>query len=617
MMTEDLHKDWKRGDPIGYIQPDIPEVNLPPCNGERYEALVPDTLDLAERARLAIHGMTEPTDPEADYEVYWHVLFRCHPPMMRHEWPCTTIRPKFEETVSLMRIMCGSNQNSHVEQRWVEVGLKMQGPDGLLHTPARGRPWAYPQSHEDWEMPEEGSDQWVEPFTNGRALSALVLHWLRDGNPLWKEAACRLVDGLVELAVDDGRGAYFWPSVVYGIPNPPPGVAPRTTWTEAEFSRIAMGLVHAHNHLGYEPALSLAGKLITHHRKHFYMPDGTFLQTPGEPRGAHCHAHTHGLLAMCEYALAAGDSELMEFVLRGYDYAKRIGNTLLGYFPEWVDSDCYHTSEICEVSDMITLALRLSEAGVGDFWDDADRWLRNMLAEGQLLTTDWIYRLVDADWTYPWEIPPSEVDPVTQTNDRVPERNLGGFAGWPAANDWFTGMGSGIMLCCTANGARSLFMIWNRILTYKEGKLAVNLLLNRASKWADIDSYIPYQGRVVIKVKQPLQLSVRIPEWVSPEETRASVNDAECTIQWDGRYARIGKVQPEDAVTVTFPIAERTEEIHVEKRRYRIVRKGNEVVSIDPPGRYNPLYQREHYRSESPRWRKVTRFIPNEHINWT
>jgi hypothetical protein len=118
MLPEDLHKDWKPGDPIGYIQPDIPEVNLPPCNGERYEALVPDTLDLAERASLAIHGMTEPTDPQADYEVYWHVLFRCHPPMMRHEWPGMSMRPKFEETVSLMRIMCGSDQNSHVEQRW-------------------------------------------------------------------------------------------------------------------------------------------------------------------------------------------------------------------------------------------------------------------------------------------------------------------------------------------------------------------------------------------------------------------------------------------------------------------------------------------------------------------
>ena len=121
---------------------------------------------------------------------------------------------------------------------------------------------------------------------------------------------------------------------------------------------------------------------------------------------------------------------------------------------------------------------------------------------------------------------------------------------------------------------------------------------------------------MVIKVKQPLQLSVRIPEWVSPEETRASVNDAECTIQWDGRYTRIGKVQPEDTVTVTFPISERKDDVHVEKRRYQILRKGNEVVSIAPPGRYHPLYQREHYRSESPRWRKVTRFVSDAHIDW-
>ena len=91
-MIEDIHKNWKPGDPVGYIRPEIPEFDLPPYRGQRYEALVPDTLDLAERARLAIHGLTEPTDPQADYEVFWHVLFRCHPPMMRHEWPCISLK---------------------------------------------------------------------------------------------------------------------------------------------------------------------------------------------------------------------------------------------------------------------------------------------------------------------------------------------------------------------------------------------------------------------------------------------------------------------------------------------------------------------------------------------
>jgi len=62
----------------------------------------------------------------------------------------------------------------------------MQSPDGLLYTPARGRPWAYPDSRlldgqnftlaGEYPAPKPGTEQWVEPFTNGRALSALVLH---------------------------------------------------------------------------------------------------------------------------------------------------------------------------------------------------------------------------------------------------------------------------------------------------------------------------------------------------------------------------------------------------------------------------------------------------------
>ena len=99
-----------------------------------------------------------------------------------------------------------------------------------------------------------------------------------------------------------------------------------------------------------------------------------------------------------------------------------------------------------------------------------------------------------------------------------------------------------------------------------------------------------------VKVKQPVELSVRIPEWVAPGDTRCRVNDGERSVSWDGRYAQVGLVQPSDVVTLTFPIAERTDVVHIEKQRFTLVRKGNDVVSIDPPGRYYPLYQRQHYR---------------------
>ena len=133
---------------------------------------MPDTLDLAERARLAIHGMTEPTDPQADYEVYWHVLFRCHPPMMRHEWPCISMRPKFEETVSLMRMMCGSDQNLDVEAEAWRVFLGQIHDDGLLYCPIGG----------DGPPPNTSY-----PALNGVLAQALVLRVELDGREPWSE----------------------------------------------------------------------------------------------------------------------------------------------------------------------------------------------------------------------------------------------------------------------------------------------------------------------------------------------------------------------------------------------------------------------------------------------
>ncbi len=143
----------------------------------------------------------------------------------------------------------------------------------------------------------------------------------------------------------------------------------------------------------------------------------------------------------------------------------------------------------------------------------------------------------------------------------------------------------------------------------------MNLLLNRVSRWADVESYIPYEGRVQVKVKQPLELSLRIPEWVAPEQAKCEVDGQERKLGWNGRYAKVGNVGAGSIVRLTFPIAERSEVVWIEKRRYKIVRKGNEVVSIDPPGIKHPLYQREHFRADKARTRKVLRFVSGEMLS--
>ena len=133
---------------------------------------------------------------------------------------------------------------------------------------------------------------------------------------------------------------------------------------------------------------------------------------------------------------------------------------------------------------------------------------------------------------------------------------------------------------------------------------------------ADVNNHIPYQGKVEVNVKQAVDLSLRIPEWAAPSDTRGQVNGQDRAVGWDGRYALLGVVQPGVVATLTFPIPTRSDIIHVEKARYTVVRKGNEVIEIDPPGRYSPLYQRAHYRGDVTCWRAMERFVSEEEIYW-
>ena len=118
------------------------------------------------------------------------------------------------------------------------------------------------------------------------------------------------------------------------------------------------------------------------------------------------------------------------------------------------------------------------------------------------------------------------------TSKNVPERSIGAFAGYSRLNDLIpdheiapgdTVDGKTFMHCCLGNGSRAVFYIWRRMIDYNEGQLRINLLLNRASPWAEIHSYIPYEGRVDITIKKNLDLKVRIPEWTQPGDVSCRV----------------------------------------------------------------------------------------------
>ncbi len=627
---------------VQYIRQDIPSFQVPAAHGNRYADMVPDTLDIAERGKLCINALTSITDGDADAEVYWLATFYRNPPVMEHNFNDWVQNVEgMMEALPLLRVATGSTQNDHVDSEWMRVLLKSVGPDGLIYVPFRGRPWssisvALSYVQPCWKPDGEAipiSDSTVaqigNPMSCQRAISAMTVYYLRDRNPMWKTTVEGMIQRLSELAVDRGDYAYF-PSGSL-VPNGRFGqraTMPTGIMAEENSGRIIQGLTQYYQATGHEPALRLAGKLARYVRFHaqYYDPDGPWLFSPQEKQwvkswnpeslvhGGHGHGHGIGLVAVLEYGIAAQDKAALDFVRSAYEWAKaNYSCTTVGFFPEWFLPK-YDRCETDTIADMLAMALKMSAAGVADYWDDADRWARNHFAESQLTSADWVYRLAERS--------PRKPVAWNETGDHVPERNIGAFAGWSSGNDFGVEAPNhphSIQHCCTGNSSRTTYYLWQHILDYHAGRLRLNLLLNRASEWADVYSEIPYQGRVEIKVKKSLStVLVRMPEWVqagSPE-VAAGMTAGPRSFRWEGRYLNLGSAAQGESLVVTFPIARRKTTQIIGNASYTLDIKGNTVVQIDPPGRNGPLYDRSHYLADEAPTRKVERFVPEETIIW-
>jgi hypothetical protein len=622
---------------IEYPREKIPSFENPPSRGQRYKDRVPDTLDIAERAELAVHVMTSVADPKADYEIYgWAWWFR-NPPVMNHDhsdWVQSV--EGLMEALPLLRMATGSELNRQVDLAWMQVNLKSIGPDGLVYEPLNGIPWSRmnPGNFEPvWRAngtATTASDASVAfattPAKCSRIIGAMTVYYLRDKNPVWTRAIERMIGRLSDLTVDRGDFAY----IPLGSVEPDARFGPQAkmpTGTEAVEHgniRLIQGLEQYYKVTGYEPARALAAKLVRYAMgpAESYDPQGRLLFDPldkegmrkrfpgieNEKFGGHTHSRTLGLLCILEHATAVKDQEAMGFVKSGYEWVKTQGSSLVGFFPEHIiPGFAFPSCEGCSVGDMVALALKLSVAGVGDYWDDADRWVRNMLAEQQLVEGDWLDRMAASM--------PKKPLAFNQTEKLVTESNIGGFGGSTTGNEW----GDIIEHCCTGNCVRALYYVWEHMLEAKGEELWLNLLLNRASSWAEVYSYIPYEGRVDLIMKKFFgSVLVRAPEWVQTGSPAVvcNVNGVPRNGRWRGRYLNFGRGLPGDKMVVKFPIEERTVKETIGGLPYTLIIKGNTVVAIDPPGRYGPLYQRAHYRENQARWREVNRFVPQESIVW-
>lgn len=550
----------------------------------------PDTLNLAARAHLSLNAMIGVADEEKNYIPFFSGFFASDPAWMSHgNWDYGSSNGRLIDSITLVRAMTGTEEGKEIEQHYKENFLSFFREDGLNY---RKNTFA-----EDFIKSCDARFQESASMIDQRSVLLGLTTWFIDTeNELIKEKADKLVAVLKKIARKE-RDSWYYPASEYtehGWPSFDAVVTRLCPDPCAMWGRQVFSLIRYHSVTGNKDALELSENFVANiiNRSGAFAEDGSWNAGLGF-RNGHFHTRMGTLSSIARFAEYTHDAQLLNWVKKRYDWglSKCIS---FGWTPGDLADQAYE-HETCTLVDAIGIAITLAKNGYTEYWGTAERFIRNHLTESQLEDTSWIKQSLTKDDDIPGEL----------TYYRVADRLKGAFAGYSAPNDFvYSGLkGRGhimdVQTCCVASGARGLYNAWRHIVTEEKGRVSVNFLLNKASKWLNMYSYLPHQGKLEITANKNIKtLLVRVPEYVPYGAVKIkhiigakSKNISGRDLPWVKKsFIKLDNIANKEVIEVEFPIIERkTIETAVDDT-FEVEWRGDNVMSINPMGTYYPLY---------------------------
>lgn len=557
---------------------------------------IPDTLDLAERAHIALNAMLNVADDDYEGIPFFSGFLQSdenNPAWMSHgNWDFGSSHGRLVDSIALVRAMTGTTEGEEIEARYRDNLLSFIKPDGLCYR----RNTFTPE-----EMARLGT-----PFRPGASMidqRAVILGlgtwYAATGDERVRSYADRHVAALKRIARKE-RESWYYPASEYFEDGWPSLDAVNTRLAYdpcAMWGRQVNPLLSWHLLSGSDDALELCENFVANivERSGAFLPDGSF-NGALEYRNGHFHTRMGTLHSIAKFASYTGNAQLITWVERSLRWALTTWCTCFGWTPGDMHDQGYE-HETCTLVDAIGCAIELAKCGYTEYWQVAERFLRNHLVESQLVDTSWVVQLD----TKARDIPQQK------TFYKVGDRLRGAFAGYAAPNDFvYSGVkGRGhimdVQTCCVASGARGLFYGWNNIVTESRGRVSINLLLNRTTPWLDVESSLPFEGKVTLRIQRDLQdLVCRMPNWAHYGAAQVRYQGGEGERLETGRtlpvinrvFLRLGQVSRGDTVTLTFPVAEQETMERAVDDLYQVGWLGDNVRTIAPEGSYLKLYNR-------------------------
>jgi hypothetical protein len=348
------------------------ELERAPLAGERYETVAPDTLDLAERARMAINGLLGICDPNMDFMPYGVFHLDCRRPHLAH-WASAdnTCGTKILESIPLLRLMSGSEQHLDLEAGMRDAFMSRIRDGHFWDVVDPRRPWRNIYNDSEKRYGKGKDEDFSVPIATARMMRTILVYRQLTGDKAFDKLAAEMSAALCRIAVVKDDYAYYPEKGGWCEPTAYPQSG-YLNFDEAQCDQEgAEGSIlcyqgsqiyavsHWYKLTGDERALELARRLTRYCMKPKFWggrpdPDpqsrvrsGLFIETgfiaPPLPDPAwsagpemghwcsHFHARAIAVRGMLEYAMAANDARTLEFVRRFYEFSLTQGIAKIGY----------------------------------------------------------------------------------------------------------------------------------------------------------------------------------------------------------------------------------------------------------------------------------------------
>lgn len=328
-----------------------------------------------------------------------------------------------------------------------------------------------------------------------------------------------------------------------------------------------------------EVALNLARRFADDNRARCFTEDGRLT----DAAGIHLHSVAGTVEGFLELGLLLGEREYVEHARRIYDVGFSPYRSSFGWVKENIRNATLD-GEANNTGDLMRIALLLGQHGYPEYFEDAERGLRNHLLASQLLDAGWVQGAT------------GEPDTDERSYRDIGRRAVGGF-GFTTVADWMIDLTPGrrakrfpLNADIVQGSLQAIVACWEAAVTKNAAGTWVNLFLDRSAHGVSVTDRMASAGRVTVTAHESTALFLRRPSWATAEDISLSINGERRSLSVQGRYLFVPGLSAGDTVEAAFVRRPVSTVEHVDHYPFSVTWYGDHVLDLQPRSGNLPLY---------------------------